>query len=278
MSTLTFSVLMSVYKNDSPEHLKLALESIFEKQTKKPDEIVIVLDGPIGKELQEVLENFSHDKKGTVKLLPQRENHGLGEALRIGSRACTCDYIFRMDSDDISASNRFELQSKYIAEHPEIDVLGGNIAEFVIKPDEDGKRIRSCPTDLNSIIKMGKKRNPMNHVSTCIKRSALLESGGYLPLKLLEDYYLWLRMIVKGYKFTNLDQTLVYVRVGNGFESRRSSKEQIKGWKVLQDFMLEHNLITRSESILNMLYIHVFVYTPAFAKKLLYTKMLRRKS
>lgn len=52
------SVLMSVYKNDSPDYLKLALESIYEKQTRKPDEIVVGFDGPIPDELHLVLNNF----------------------------------------------------------------------------------------------------------------------------------------------------------------------------------------------------------------------------
>ncbi|MBQ9684229.1 glycosyltransferase [Candidatus Saccharibacteria bacterium] len=273
----TFSVLMSVYKNDNPEHLKLALESIYEKQTKKPDEIVIVFDGPITKELKKVLDDFKKDKDKIVKYFPQKENKGLGEALRIGSEKCTCDYIFRMDSDDISVPERFKLQSDFVTEHPEIDVLGGDIAEFNTDPNESDKRIRSCPEKLEDIIKMCKRRNPMNHVTACIKRKALLNCGGYKPLKYLEDYYLWIRMIVAKKQLANIKETLVSVRVGNGFENRRSSKEQIKGWKTLQDYMLENKIITKKESMLNMAYINTFVRMPNGLKKTLYKTILRKK-
>lgn len=273
--TPTFSVLLSVYKNDNPDYLKMALESIYEQQTKKPNEIVIVFDGPLTKQLEMVLNDFKKDKKGIVKFCKLKENKGLGEALRVGSEKCTCDYIFRMDSDDISVPERFKIQSDYMIKHPEIDVLGGDIAEFERDPCEDNKRVRTCPEKLKDIIQMGKRRNPMNHVTVCIKRESLLSSEGYLPLKCLEDYYLWLRMIVAGKNLANIKKTLVYVRVGSGFELRRSKKEHITGWKILQEYMVENRLINRRRACINMLCINVFVRTPRHAKKALYDFLLR---
>ena len=121
---MTYSVLMSVYKNDNPAFLKLALESIYDNQTRKPDEIVVVFDGPIPDELSEVLNNFRIGKESVVFYYPQEINRGLGEALRIGSEKCTGDYILRMDSDDISDPERFVKQIAYVEAHPEIDALG----------------------------------------------------------------------------------------------------------------------------------------------------------
>ena len=138
-----YSVLLSVYKKDNPDYLSSALKSIYDYQTVKPDEIVVVFDGPLTKELYNVLEDFRSEKEQIVKYFPQELNQGLGEALRIGSEKCTCDYIFRMDSDDISVPQRFEKQIDYIEAHPEIDVLGTDIAEFKFSADETNKRIRS---------------------------------------------------------------------------------------------------------------------------------------
>ena len=123
---------------------------------------------------------------------------------------------------------------------------------------------------------MGKKRNPMNHVTACIKRTALQQCGGYQTLLLLEDYYLWLNMIASGCKLANINESLVYVRVGNGFNSKRGSKTRIAGWRVLQDFMLEHNLIDKKQAMANMLYIKMFVYMPGWLKALVYQHILRR--
>ncbi len=271
----TYSVLMSVYKNDSPEYLRLALKSIYEDQTRKPDEIVVVFDGPITTELLDVLDRFRIGKESIVKYYPQNVNRGLGEALRIGSEKCTGDYILRMDSDDVSDPKRFEKQITYVERHPEIDVLGTDIAEFNNTPEESDKRVRACPANHDDIVQMGIKRNPMNHVTVCMKKSALEKCGGYRTLLLLEDYYLWLNMIAAGCKLANLNESLVYVRVGNGFDSKRGSKERIAGWKVLQDFMIEHDMITRSEARMNMMYINLFVRTPSWMKKILYKRVLR---
>lgn len=271
----TYSVLMSVYKNDNPDFLRIALESIYEKQIVKPDEIVVVFDGPLNENLYMVLDEFRDGKENIVKYFPQNVNRGLGEALRIGSEYCTCDYIFRMDSDDISDEHRFERQILYVENHPEIDVLGTDIAEFQKTPNED-MRIRSCPEKHEDIVNMGKRRNPMNHVTVCMKRTALEKSGGYRTLLLLEDYYLWLNMIAAGCKLANIHESLVYVRVGNGFDSKRGSQERIDGWKVLQDFMLKHKMITKKDAMLNMLYINVFVKTPSWLKKILYSTLLRK--
>ena len=275
---MTYSVFMSVYKKDTPDYLKLALDSIYENQIRKPDEVVVVFDGPLTDGLYEVLNEFRADKEEVVKYYPQEVNRGLGEALRIGAEKCTGDYILRMDSDDISVPERFEKQIRYIETHPEIDVLGSCIAEFDQSPVEEHKRIRKVYEKHADIVKMGKKRNPMNHMTVCIKKSALMKSGSYETVLLLEDYYLWMKMATKGCRFANLDEVLVNVRIGNGFNQRRSSKVQIQGWKKLQKLLLEGKIINRFEVIRNMLYIYGFVYCPVSLKKFVYDKLLRKKS
>lgn len=271
---MKYSVLMAVCGKDDPDYLPAALRSIYEDQTRKPDEIVIVFDGPLTERQYQIFELFQKDKAEIVTYCPQERNSGLGEALRIGSNYCTGDYIFRMDSDDISDSERFERQIEYLEQHPDIDVLGTDIAEFDRSFDEK-KRIRICPTEHGDIVKRAKTRNPMNHVSVCIKRSALEHAGGYENLLLLEDYYLWLKMIVSGCKLANIHESLVYVRVGGGFHSKRGSKERVDGWKVLQRYMLDHGMIGKIQAIRNILYINVFVRISPKVKKMLYDRFLR---
>jgi len=272
---MKYSVLMSVYLNDSSEYLRLALESIYEKQTRKPDEIVVVIDGPISRELNDVLISFKVGKENIVKYYPLELNKGLGEALRIGSMYCTGDYILRMDADDISDTHRFEKQIAYVESHPDIDVLGTDIAEFQSVPNDGNMRVRSCPKEHDDIVKLAKRRNPMNHVSTCMKKSALEKCGGYQSLLLLEDYFLWVRMIVVGCRLANIHDSLTYVRIGNGFNSKRGSRQRIIGWKFLQDYMVSHRLITSMDAMINMFLIKAFVCTPPSLKRVLYSKLLR---
>ena len=117
----------------------------------------------------------------------------------------------------------------------------------------------------------------MNHVTVCMKKEAVLKCGNYERLLLIEDYYLWIKMIVANCKLENLNESLVYVRVGNDFNKKRSSKIRIEGWKILQDFMFAHGVVTRIEAMINMLCIYGFVYCPQWMKKIMYNKVLRKK-
>lgn len=271
-----YSVLMSVYKNDDADFLKIALESIYDQQTRKPDEVVVVFDGPLKDPLYKVLNDFQKGREDVVKYYPQEINRGLGEALRIGSELCKGDYIFRMDSDDISAKDRFEKQIAYVQDHPEVDVLGTDIAEFNQDPFKESMRTRVCPAKHEDIVRMMKRRNPMNHVTTCIKREALMKAGGYKTLLLLEDYLLWINMTNAGCKLANLNESLVFVRVGNGFDYKRGSKERVNGWHTLQEKMLEGGIIKKKDAFLNMIYIRLFVMIPPKLKKVIYEKFLRK--
>lgn len=272
---MKYSVLMSVYKNDNPEFLKTALESIYDNQTRKPDEIVVVFDGKLTDELYTVLNNFRKNKEKVVFYYPQETNQGLGEALRIGSEKCTGDYIFRMDSDDISVSERFEKQINYIENHPEIDVLGGTIGEFNNSLNEE-LRLRVCPSTHENIVRFAKKRNPMNHMTVCIKRSSLKKCGSYKTLILLEDYYLWLRMITEGFLFANLVDILVYARVGNGFIDRRGNKKQIKGWYFLQKYMKKNKMVSSWRVLANMGNILILTHCSKYIRGFVYKTILRK--
>lgn len=252
----------------------MALRSIYEGQTRKPDEIVVVFDGPLTEGLYQVLEAFASEKGELVRYCPLKEHRGLGEALKAGTKYCTGEYIFRMDADDISDGTRFEKQLAYMTLHPEIDVLGTDIAEFRHSLKEE-IRLRRCPADHEGIVKMGKRRNPMNHVSVCIKRASLEACGGYEPLLLLEDYYLWIRMISAGFRFANLQEALVFVRVGGDFALRRGARARISGWRVLQGFMLRHHMLHWWQALWNMVCVTVFVCTPGKVKQWLYQHFLR---
>ncbi|MBQ3501809.1 MAG: glycosyltransferase [Oscillospiraceae bacterium] len=274
MKKPSFSVLISVYGKDEPEFLSEALESIFEKQTAKPDEIITVFDGPLSPELHRVLDDFRKGKEDFVRFVPLENNVGLGEALRIGTDFCSGDYIFRMDSDDISVPERFEKQMLYAAKHPETDVFGTDIAEFESNISGE-KRIRSCPENHSEILKMSRFRCPMNHMSVCIKKSALIKSGGYKPLFYLEDYYLWIRMLAAGCRFGNINETLVFARTGNGFYSRRSSKKAFESRKFLLKFMVKKGMISPFEAAASLVFAKIFISAPEKAKALFYKYFLR---
>ncbi|MCM1140284.1 MAG: glycosyltransferase [Muribaculum sp.] len=126
---MKFSVVMSVYRNDKPEFVRRAVESVTSEQTFKPDEVVLVVDGPVPDDLAALLREFGQSPVFNIIWLP--ENKGLGNALRVGVEAAKYEIIARMDSDDISVPERFEKQIAYMQAHPECDLLGGQISEFI---------------------------------------------------------------------------------------------------------------------------------------------------
>ena len=136
-----FSVCTSVYKNDKPEFIKVALDSILVNQTLKPDEVVLVQDGPVPDSTTHLLSDYENAYKGVLNVIRLEENGGLGNALRIGVENVKYDIVARMDSDDICAPDRFEKQLAYLESHPECDIVGGQITEFIDTPDNIvGKR------------------------------------------------------------------------------------------------------------------------------------------
>lgn len=272
MKRQKFSVLMSIYYKENPIFLSEALESVF-SQTIKPDEVVLVEDGKLTDELDSVINDFSK-KYSSLRIIKFDNNRGLGEALNDGLKECKNELVFRMDTDDICRNDRFEIQLKYMEENPSVDVVGSNIFEFKNNINENmRKKNMPSESEINTYIK---KRNPINHMTVCFKKSAVIECGGYKPMLYLEDYFLWVRMIEKGKKLSNIPDELVFARIGNGFEKRRGNKKQILGWKKLQNFMLEKRMINRIRYMINILNMYLLVYCPNIVRKLGYKILLRK--
>jgi glycosyltransferase involved in cell wall biosynthesis len=270
-----FSVLMSVYKKDNPFFLKQAIDSIYDKQTRKPSQVVIVKDGPLTEALDCVLDSYSKKYSEIFKIVSLEKNIGLGPALQEGLAYCKYEIIARMDSDDISDIKRFEKQIEYMEKNPEIDVLGSYISEFEESIEEE-MRVRVVPLDFEGIKAMIRRRNPINHVTVCMKKETVRACGGYESVDLLEDYYLWIKIVAQKFDVRNIPLVLVYVRIGKKFSEKRGAKTRITGWRKIQEKLLKNNLITRKEALLNMLLIRIFVYMPTGAREFVYSKILRR--
>lgn len=271
---MKFSVLMAVYIKDTPGFFEQALESVLIDQTLLPSEVVLIKDGQLTDELESIIDNFKSKFSDRLKVIGLEQNQGLGRALNIGLEHCNYELVARMDSDDISDKNRFEKQLNIFMKNQEIDLVGTDISEFFDTPDKI-KFIRKVPESGTEIKRMAKRRNPLNHVSVMFKKSAVIQAGGYKHLYFLEDYYLWVRMIAKGFNMININESLVYVRTGEEMFNRRSNPEYIKSWYKLQKEMLNYKLINGFDLIINMTNIIGFIYTPPKLKWFLYALFLR---
>lgn len=214
---MQFSVLMSLYDKEKPSYLEECLESLV-NQTQRADEIVLVYDGPINRDLISVVDSWS--SLLPIKIVALKKNVGLGQALNEGLKHCTYDYVMRMDTDDICQPSRFELQSQFMELNPDIDISGSCIYEFI---DNKANIVseRKVPLADNDIKKFAKHKNPFNHMTVVFKKSSVQSVGGYQHHYLMEDYNLWLRLLGNGFKAGNLDEALVLVRVGVDMLVRR---------------------------------------------------------
>lgn len=229
---------MAVYARENPVFLREALDSLF-GQTRLPDEIVVVKDGPLTPALDAALADAAHRASVPLRLVALPRNQGLGEALREGVLACRGDYVARMDADDVALPHRFALQTAFVEQHPEVALLGAWIEEFRDRPGDEG-RFRRVPTDEAAIRRFARRRNPFNHMTVLFRREAALGVGNYQPFYLLEDYYLWYRFLRAGLPVANLPEPLVHARIGNGMVGRRWGWRYLRSeWRLLDVFRRE---------------------------------------
>ena len=245
-----YSVLMSLYKKEHPEYLRLALDSMI-NQTVKPDEIVLVEDGPLTEELYAVVEEY----KDHLTTVVNEKNVGLGLALNKGLEACRNDLVARMDTDDISKPDRCEKQLKRFEEKPELAIVGSHIDEFVGDPSNVISQ-RRVPTDSQSIYEYAKKRSAFNHPAVMYRKSAVMDEGGYSDLKRNQDVDLFGRMLFKGYKAENIDEALLWFRSSDELAARRKSWENTKSyiatikkfWKMGYSSFFDYTMVAMAQT------------------------------
>lgn len=249
MDRKLFSVCMSVYHGDNAVYFREALESIF-TQSREPDEVVLVVDGPVSSEIDGVIGEYSH-KDIPLVVIRLAQNSGHAIARQTGLDAAQYEYTAIMDSDDIAVSNRFEKQMAFLEAHTDVDVLGGQIDEFIGEPSSVvGTRI--VPLEDVEIKEYLRSRCPMNLVTVMIKKDSVQKVGGYIDWYCEEDYYLWVRMVERGMLFANLPDNLVNVRVGDEMYQRRGGVKYFKSEARLQKYMYEHGIISLPRYLYNV--------------------------
>ena len=217
---MDFSVLMTTYNGETNENLIESIGSIFDKQTRKPNQVVIVIDGPFSDDKKEVIEEYKKNYPDVFDLVYLEKNVGQSKASAEGIKYVKHELVARMDSDDISVPDRFEKQMAIFESNNEIDVVGGWIAEFETDP-EHPHSYRRVEENHDDIVKQFRTRMPFNNVTVMFKVKALEAAGGYGRDTVNEDFSVFSHMWVNNARFYNIQQVLCNVRTGNGMVSRR---------------------------------------------------------
>lgn len=273
---MKFSVLMSIYFKENPDDFDECMKSIWDNQSLKPSEIVLVEDGPLTTELYSVIKSWKNKLSDILRIIKLPENVGTGKAKNHGLDACSFEIICIVDTDDIYASDRFQKQVQFLKMNPDITIVGGQIVEFVENIDSPSG-MRKVPLNHNELVNYAKKKNPLNNVTIAYRKTAIQAVGGYKHHLWMEDYNLFLRVIAAGHKIHNLPDVLVYARVDNGMHGRR------KGMKYIQS---EFQLMKLKINLKTQGYVSAYFYfllrsstrlLPTSILSFIYDNFLRKK-
>ena len=266
---------MSLYFKEKPGYVEECFQSLL-RQTVKADEWVVVEDGPLTDELYAVLDKYEKEYPGLIKRVPLEKNQGLGLALQAGVPECSNEIIARMDTDDICREDRFEKQLAEFEKDPELDITGSHIDEFEDTPDTIvAKRI--VPVTDAEIKKYQKKRDAFNHMTVMYKKKAVLDAGNYQSCPLMEDTYLWCRMMKNGAKCMNVDDSLVYARIGKDMFDRRGGWAYFKKYKTGKKMVYETGYISWFDYA-SVIVIQFFVaLVPRRLRGWIFKKLLHKK-
>lgn len=269
-----YSVLISLYKKEKAEYLKLAIQSILD-QTLKADEIIIVKDGQITPGLQLVLNEFVLQYPRTFKIVGYEENRGLGFALNYGLEYCHNELVARMDTDDIAKPERCEKQVEAFEKHPEFSIIGSAVDEFYGSSNNVISR-RIVPCKYEEIYEFAKRRSAFNHPSVMYRKSKVLEFHGYSNLRRNQDVDLFGRMLFGGCKAMNFSESLLWFRSDENLSRRRKSLENTwsyvetirKFWKMGYSSFIDYLIVVLAQAV-------IFI-CPVRVQNWLYKSFLRK--
>lgn len=270
----SYSVLMSVYVKEKPEYLRASIESMM-NQTVPTNDFVLVCDGPLNLELDAVIDEMQQKYGDVLHIVRFEKNGGLGHALQVGVKECRNDLIARMDSDDISRPYRCEKELQVLMEHPEISIVGGVIEEFSTTPDViDAKRV--VPETSEKIVEFSKNRNPFNHLSVMYRKKDVLKAGNYSDVRFMQDYYLWIDMLIAGMNGYNIQEPLVWMRADSNLFRRRSGKLYVEIQVNLFKKMRNAGYITYTEYLKSVVIRICSAYAPNWLRQFMFKKVLRK--
>jgi hypothetical protein len=244
-----FSLLLPVYAGDDAAFLERSLRSAVDEQTRPPAEVVIVRDGPVGDDLLATIAAFRGGTAVPLRMVELQHNIGLGPALDAGLDACAHDIVARQDADDISLPQRFATLVPLVEAGD--DLVGSALLEFGEHEDDIVGR-RTPPTEPEVIARYARFHDPFNHPSVVYRRSAVRAVGGYERLDLMEDYWLFARMIQHGARVRNVSEPLVLYRVGAGAYARRGGRALLRSEMELQRRMRTSSFISRGQYARNL--------------------------
>lgn len=226
MNNPRISVIMGIY-NCAPT-LAEALDSLL-TQTYKDFKVIMCDDGSTDNTIDVAHVYVNHYPEKFI-LIQNDKNLKLATTLNNCLKYVDTEYVARMDGDDISLPNRFEVELEFLDYHPEYALVSCPMIYFDENGDyRNGKAIER-PT--KNDFKFG---TPFCHAPVMMRTSILRQIGGYTAepwVERAEDYYLWYKFYKAGYKGYNLSVPLYKMRNDRNAFSRRKASDRWRTYKL----------------------------------------------
>lgn len=220
------SIIMGIY--NCADTLAEAIDSII-AQTYTEWELIMCNDASNddGRTLEIAKQYEKQDSR--IHVISNESNIGLAATLNHCLEYAKCEYIARMDGDDYCFPTRLEEEINFLDEHPEYALVSCGMIYF----DENGDWGRDHPKEKPEKIDFV-YGPPFDHAPVMMRRNILNEIGNYTVRENLrrgQDYYLWHKFYVAGYKGYNLQKWLYKMRDDQNAAKRRTFKSRIYATK-----------------------------------------------
>ncbi|MGY5765928.1 glycosyltransferase [Brachybacterium sp. DNPG3] len=272
-----FCVLMPLWGKDLPDRVELALRTATLEQHLPPDLLILTVDGPLPPALDAVVDAVEAGEYGPARVLRHDAHRGVAACLQDGLEASPFEIVARADADDICRPERFALQIPRMAGcdgQAPLDLMGGFMREFSDRVRPGSGPLRRRPLDHDEIREYLPYHSPFHHPTVVLRRSVALAVGGYRDLRLLEDYWLWERMMLGGARMGNIPEVVVDYRVDDELFARRGGYRLFASDVRLQRIMLRDRVTTPAVFVRNLLMRGAYRFAPGWARRLGYRSLV----
>lgn len=270
----SFTVLMSVYRNDDSDLFRKAIQSVF-NQSLQPSKLLLVCDGPVSVGVEKVLSDALISYADRIQIVRLQQNVGLADALNVGLSYIKSTWVARADADDINRYDRFQKTATLLNKEPNAVLLGGVIQEQTISGEKIA--IRVVPSSCKDIKRQISKRNPFNHMTVAFRADVVRSLGGYPNVYLREDYGLWIKLISAGHYAVNHESILVDATTNETFFNRRGGYKYARGEFLLQKMLVQYKLKPLYKAILHGGMRGFIFLLPGVIRRYIYLNFLRQQ-
>ncbi|GAA4521591.1 glycosyltransferase [Brachybacterium paraconglomeratum] len=270
-----FAVLMPLWGRDLPERVELALTSATTAQQRRPELLILTVDGPLPAGLETLVQRVVAGEFGPAQVLRHDAHRGVAAALQDGLEASPYELVARADADDICRPERFALQIPWMEEQ-NLDLAGGAMREFSDRVEPGKGPLRTRPLEHDEIVRYLPHHSPFHHPTVVLRRSVARAVGGYRDLPLLEDYWLWERMMLGGARMANRPEVLVDYRVDEELFARRGGWRLFSSDLQLQRRMLLDRVIGPGRFARNLVLRGAYRFAPGWVRRIGYRRFIEK--